>query len=308
MKQPLKIFRNLFLYCILFLFLFSLSSSFAAEEAMGRSVKNVSLSNETMKRVFYEQSVIEGGQLAEEGDPEAEGEEEIIEYEIGDSGEGVQEYQKILYYLDYYTGPKDGNFQESLEQAVLDYQAAEGLEQNGKLDTPTIEAIRLEAVIYREGHEGEEIATYQKILEELGYLTAYEEEVYDLRVSEAVRSYQEEQQMDITGTLDEATRQMLEQSSGQDAESESNGESGDGDNENNGDNGTITTYRLGDSADEVARYQQILIDLGYLDDVADGHYGGRTADAVLSFQYDYGLEGNGEITPQTAQTLLEEEK
>ena len=49
----------------------------------------------------------------------------------------------------------------------------------------------------------------------------------------------------------------------------------------------------GSKGDEVAALQERLIELGYLDDTADGVYGKHTKDAVSAFQADSGIEATG---------------
>ena len=59
----------------------------------------------------------------------------------------------------------------------------------------------------------------------------------------------------------------------------------------------------GDRGDEVARIQQSLIDLGYLNDVADGIFGKKTAAAVSAFQEAQGLPATGTVDDATQQAL-----
>lgn len=50
----------------------------------------------------------------------------------------------------------------------------------------------------------------------------------------------------------------------------------------------------GSRGDDVKRMQQKLIDLGYLNDAADGTYGNNTANAVYAFREAFGLLGSGD--------------
>ena len=59
----------------------------------------------------------------------------------------------------------------------------------------------------------------------------------------------------------------------------------------------------GARGDEVARVQQSLIKLGYLNDVADGIFGEKTAAAVSAFQRAKGLPATGVVDDATAQAL-----
>lgn len=51
----------------------------------------------------------------------------------------------------------------------------------------------------------------------------------------------------------------------------------------------------GSGGETVKQIQQKLIDLGYLNDVADGKFGKKTADAVRTFQVINGLDDTGEV-------------
>ena len=64
-----------------------------------------------------------------------------------------------------------------------------------------------------------------------------------------------------------------------------------------------TCYRGGPGGAEVASCQTMLIVLGYLNDVADGIFGGNTEAAVVSFQESSGLNPDGILWPQTKSIL-----
>ena len=67
-----------------------------------------------------------------------------------------------------------------------------------------------------------------------------------------------------------------------------------------------TLYAWDTSGEEVAGLQSMLIDLGYLYDVADGIFGSNTQQAVLSFQASKGLNEDGIAWPQTRSALYNE--
>ena len=67
-----------------------------------------------------------------------------------------------------------------------------------------------------------------------------------------------------------------------------------------------TLYRGGPSGAPVAEMQQMLIDLHYLVDVADGSFGKKTEQAVVDFQKAAGLETTGIAYPQTLAALAAE--
>lgn len=64
-----------------------------------------------------------------------------------------------------------------------------------------------------------------------------------------------------------------------------------------------TLYRGGPSGADVAGLQQMLIDLHYLNDRADGSFGKKTEQAVRDYQQAAGLEVSGVAYPQTLAAL-----
>lgn len=61
--------------------------------------------------------------------------------------------------------------------------------------------------------------------------------------------------------------------------------------------------RYGSTGSEVTQIQQRLLELGYDPGTADGIYGTRTKNAVISFQRDYGLSDDGIAGPKTLEAL-----
>jgi len=64
------------------------------------------------------------------------------------------------------------------------------------------------------------------------------------------------------------------------------------------------SMKYGDRGDNVKEVQQILIDRGYLDDIADGSFGPMTRTAVYNYQLDHGLEANGIVDEATYNLLI----
>lgn len=61
--------------------------------------------------------------------------------------------------------------------------------------------------------------------------------------------------------------------------------------------------KYGSTGSEVAQIQQRLQELGYSPGSADGIFGSRTKNAVISFQRDYGLADDGIVGPKTLEAL-----
>ena len=61
----------------------------------------------------------------------------------------------------------------------------------------------------------------------------------------------------------------------------------------------------GSAGQNVRQLQQILIALGYLDDVADGVFGTKTQTAVKDLQSDNNMEATGQVTNELMHMLVE---
>ncbi len=70
---------------------------------------------------------------------------------------------------------------------------------------------------------------------------------------------------------------------------------------------TYTRLAKGSSGDEVINLQTQLINLGYLNDVADGKYGNKTVTAVQLFQQTVGLAVTGVADEETQQKLFSDD-
>ena len=65
-----------------------------------------------------------------------------------------------------------------------------------------------------------------------------------------------------------------------------------------GANEVIVIAQLGDNNEEVKNVQEMLIRLGYLNGSADGDFGNKTKEAVMTYQTDKGFEADGIVTQQ----------
>lgn len=68
--------------------------------------------------------------------------------------------------------------------------------------------------------------------------------------------------------------------------------------------GMETLARGGKKSDAVIRFQQAMIDTGYLTGTADGDYGGGTERAVVALQAELGLEQTGQADPMLQALLI----
>ncbi len=111
-------------------------------------------------------------------------------------------------------------------------------------------------------------------------------DMFDADLDQAVRAFQQHRGLLVDGMVGEATYRALKEAS----------------------------YRLGARTlyhqfgaplygDDVATLQGRLQDLGFYTGLVDGHFGLQTHNALLSYQRDYGLSGDGICGPETLRSL-----
>ncbi|MBF7095540.1 peptidoglycan-binding domain-containing protein [Alkalibacter mobilis] len=286
----MRVVRKIFLYCLIFLFLLSLSSSFEGKNIIDNKLNGLSLSSDQMKLAFYDKYALsdQGTEVEDENEDsdskesqdDGELQEEII-YSEGSSGEEIHRYQKILYYLDYSDFVPDGNFQTGTKEAVLAYQADKGFDETGALDKETMDSLDAEKIIYATGKKGDEILGFQKILYYMDYLSQYPDGIFGNLTKEAVKEYQEDRDIEISGELDQITQDSLL--------------------------GESLTYKTGKRGDEILELQKKLDLLGYEIGEPNGIFGTVTYQAVISFQTDNALDTNGRLDPETIEMIEEKQ-
>lgn len=132
-------------------------------------------------------------------------------YSLSDSSEYIKKYKYILYYLGYMEYPADNKFDKTLQSAVLAYQQNKKLEVTGILNTATMTALDAEALIYKEGQKGDAILNFQNILKDLKYFETEKElnGIFDIDTTDAVKNYQQNNNLAVTGTLNSETQAAL---------------------------------------------------------------------------------------------------
>ncbi|MFZ7131635.1 MAG: peptidoglycan-binding domain-containing protein [Eubacteriales bacterium] len=277
----MKTFKNLTLYCIIFIFILSLTSSFEMNNLLDQKFTNFSLKSNAMRDLFY--GAVQSNEPDDEEGSDIDDSEtnplpEIQELSLGDSGEEVYKYEKILYYLDYIKTTPTGNFGETMVNAVKTYQEDKALDPTGNLDNATINSLLEESIIYKNGKSGNEILAYQLTLYYLDYMQVYPDGEYGNVTVNAVKAYQQSKGLTSSGDLDIETQESIKKEK--------------------------VVYKKGKKGDIIKEYQNKLISLGYLQGTADGQYGNNTANAVKAYQEENDLEANGTIDEAT-QTALD---
>ncbi|MFZ7121539.1 MAG: peptidoglycan-binding protein [Eubacteriaceae bacterium] len=279
----MKLFKSLILYFLIFIFILSLTSSFVFNQVMNENITDLSINSSKMHEVFYYSSEPNNNDTESESDnstTETPNDTNIssIEYDLGDSGEEVYKYQKLLYYLDYINTTPDGNFRDNMKLAVENYQEDKLLEVTGKLDFPTMEMLTKEEIEYKNGKNGDEILEFQLILYYQDYLQVYPEGLFGNVTEDSIENYQQENSLTVNGILDIPTQNSLLLDE--------------------------IIYTSGKEGKQIKEFQNILISLNYLSGEADGQYGNKTTNAVKKYQGNNSLETNGTIDIATQESLL----
>ena len=182
----------------------------------------------------------------------------------GSSGSLVEKLQQRLQELGYYTAAVDGDFGEMTEKAFKAFQQNAGLYVDGIAGSDAEYLYSDDAPAYKE--EKADDSTEAETTAEEDKLTAKaeDEEVAD------------------TGVVADLAPETQEQT----AES------------------TELVYAVGDSGEDVAKIQNRLISLNYLEGEADGDFGNATEEAVKGFQLGNDLAATGVIEQTTYDVLF----
>ena len=224
---------------------------------------------------------------------------------MGDEGNDVKLVQSRLYTLGYYDGKIDGKFGSGTYQAVLTFQECNFLKTDGICGSETIQVLFSDSAIYNGtmptaaptttveitennvttieiGSIGTAVLNVQAKLFELGYYISRLDGVFLDDDMNAVKLFQEVNGLTVDGKAGYETQKLLFSANAKVAPVSASAEEG-----------TYATLRYGDSGTEVSVMQQRLIELGYLDDDADGKFGLLTKAALLAFQRENGLVRDG---------------
>lgn len=185
--------------------------------------------------------------------------------------------QQRLIELGFLEGYADGIWGERSAAALMLFQAANDLAQTGELDAAT------QSALFSEAARRNDLLDAERMLISLGYLAGTADGVADSDTSAALTRFQQLHGLTASGEADEATLTTL---------------SAAGD--------AYAKLQYGSSGDAVSALQQRLIDLGFLNDSADGNFGKNTAAAVSSFQEHLTAQGNITAADGIATPLVQE--
>ncbi|WP_245934738.1 C40 family peptidase [Paranoxybacillus vitaminiphilus] len=237
---------------------------------------------------------------------------------MGAKGESVSVLQRNLKTLGYFTYPKiTGYYGSVTAEAVKRFQQAYGLKADGVVDSQTLQKIQ-EAVqrknkpqaaskqnengtnsspVLKLGTRGKEVSQLQLHLKTLGYfqyptITDY----YGSATSDAVRKFQKENGLKVTGIADSITLAKIRQAIEQKEKSQAAAPKRD------------VYLAIGSIGEQVKQVQMKLKQLGYFTyPTITGYYGSVTAEAVKQFQKSVQLPATGTVDSQTYELLMDKE-
>ena len=190
----------------------------------------------------------------------------------------AQQQLKGLGYLEH-------DADQTTAEAIAAFQQANGLEATGELDDETL-------ALMDSGDAKSDIVRVQERLKALGYLQGAADGDFGAKSVAALKWFQREHNLEVTGESSDATWDALFSESAKEV--------------------YPTLNSVSENAGAVKKLQQKLIDLGFLSGKADGDYGAKTYDAVLEFQrrlaqQGYAIEPDGEADSEMQSILFGED-
>lgn len=191
------------------------------------------------------------------------------------SGETVVEVQTELRRRGYDIDVITGQWDVPTRDAILAYQRDAGLAETGVVDEALAESLRTTASL-PSANQRALVRGVQEALRERGYNTGPVDGTMSPLTQSAIRTYEADAGLPVTGTASPALLARLE--------------------------GAGTTAPVDDAA-TVRAVQEELITRGYLRGEADGRMGARTSAAIREFEQDAGLAVTGTASPALLTSL-----
>lgn len=203
--------------------------------------------------------------------------------------------QRKLRELGFFSGEPDGAFSEATQRAVESFQMVNGLPITGVADGATLMRLMADSPITwtafltemsaAEGDAGLNVYVLQKRLAQMGYFTGSNTAAYGELTAQAVRDFQRDNDLEVTGQADPATWAAIYS-----RQKSSAGHSG--------------ALQLGDSGEAVTAVQNRLNTLGFFDNAVDGQFGYTTESAVRLFQMAGSLPDTGVLSVEEQSRLM----
>ncbi len=230
--------------------------------------------------------------------------------EFGSRGSDVLQLQKALLELGFNPNGTDGKFGRGTETAVKAYQAARGLEVDGKAGTLTLTMLYGETSgesgtittpvttnpnTLKYGDSGSRVTELQTALVKLGYDTNGVDGRFGAGTQRAVISFQKDNGLEADGLAGTKTLELLY--------AKANGSGSSSGSSSGTSTGLTRTLRRGYTGDDVIAVQERLKELGYYTGSIDGVYGSGSIAAATAFQKNNGLKVDG-LTGQSTYAAL----
>lgn len=217
---------------------------------------------------------------------------------MGSTGNDVSDLQARLTELGYYTGTIDGKYASGTQSAVTEFQQRNGLTADGIAGRQTQDLLYSGSaqpkvisasstqepyLLLKEGASGLEVRKLQGRLAELGYYSGGVDGLYGATTTDAVKAFQRNNGLSGDGQAGELTQTRLYSSSAKYASNPVT----------TADPEQIRSLSVGMTGNDVYAMQERLIELRYLNGVADGVFGTETQAALIAFQQNNGLTADG---------------
>ena len=258
----------------------------------------------------------------------------------GDSGQSVYDLQMRLFELGYYSGRIDGRFGAETTAAVKAFQQANGLGVDGIAGSGTMNKLNSGAAVaassgsssstgstaqttaqpstgastgtglstLRKGDQSAEVRVLQQYLKDLGYLSSEPDGQFGSGTERAVKLFQEANGLTADGIAGTGTLSILYGGSARRYD-EYFGSSANRATPTPAPAPTATpntdiVIQWESEGEDVLRYQQRLVELGYLNSKnATGKFNQPTVDATKAFQTMNGLKVDGAAGPQSLKLI-----
>jgi peptidoglycan hydrolase-like protein with peptidoglycan-binding domain len=249
-------------------------------------------------------------------------------YGRGSSGEAVRQVQQRLIDVGFpIRGGADGVFGAETEDAIRDFQEAQGYKVTGRTNPATLKALGLTNLAapsggggstapaapastgsagslegLGRGSRGEAVRMVQQRLIDVGFpIRGGADGYFGAATEDAIRDFQGAQGYQVTGRTNRATIKALGLLGATVAGGGGGGGGGSAPAATSSGATSVVGLQLGARGPAVATLQQRIMDLGWpLRGGADGVFGAATQNRVLQFQRANGLSATGVVDARTA--------
>ena len=235
-------------------------------------------------------------------------------------GESVTQLQQELSRLGYYQSAVTGNFDAATQEAVMQFQQANGLAADGIVGAETQAALSNRAAAEPQAASPEatspasgtaaptmassQVSTLQQQLAELGYYKGAVNGSFDNVTTEAVMSFQRDRGLAVDGIVGSATEAALSQTpASQTTTTTTTPTTETASTTTTEATASTDLLQLGDTGSAVSDLQSRLQTLGYYNGPISGSFGSQTQVALTAFQQAQGLTADGIAGPQVNAAL-----